>query len=108
MYFFEVLLDWSLFKGSKGKLYVETMHNKEEGGIIRLAYQQQPSNFIPIEGSEIVTKKTHSVRWELLESEWFDLPEDKGVSCIWIQAKADKGKKCSVALATLIIGDDFE
>lgn len=105
MYFLEVLLDWSFFKGCKGKLYVETMHSEEEGGKIRLAYQQEPNNLIPVKGSEIVTRKTHSVRWELLESGWFDIPEEGGVSCLWVQAKADLGKRCSVALATLVIVD---
>ena len=103
MYFFEVLLDWSLFKGCKGKLYVETMHNDKEGGWLRLAYQQKPALFLSVEGSEIKTKKTYSIRWELLESDWFNLPQDKGVSCLWIQGKAESNKNISVALATLII-----
>jgi len=105
MYFFEVVLDWSLFKGCKGKLYVETMHSDsiKEGGWLRLAYQQMPSEFIPVEGSTIKTRVTSPARWELLESDWFELPEEPGVSCLWIQGKAEPDKRISVALATLVV-----
>ena len=102
-YFFEVVLDWSLFEGCRGKLYVETIHNKEHGGVLRLAYQQKPANMIPVVGSEIVTRDTSGVRWQLLESDWFDLPVVEGVSCVWVQGKAGEGLTCSLALATLVI-----
>ena len=103
MYFFEVVLDWRLFEGCRGKLYVETIHNKEHGGELRLAYQQKPAEFVVVEGSEVVSENTSGVRWQLLESDWFDLPKDEGVSCVWVQGKADEGKTCSLALATLVI-----
>ena len=85
------------------------MHNEEQyGGMIRLAYQQDIAMWVPVEGSEIITKKTHvRADWELQESEWFELPTDvTGVSCIWIQAQAEPLKKCRVALATLVIAEE--
>lgn len=106
MYFMECLLDWSLFPGCQGKLYVETMENEEEGGKLRLGYQQVPAKWIHIEDSEILTEDKppeQSARWALLESPWFDLPKDDGVSCLWILCKAKPGRRCSVALATLVI-----
>lgn len=108
-YFFETVLDWSLFKGTRGKLYVETMHSSEEGGELALSYQQTPprDGMKPIEGSIIKTYPSlHGARWLLAESEWFDLPEQDGVSCLWVLGKADAGKNISVALATLVIADD--
>ena len=109
LHFLEVVLDWTLFKGCKGKLYVETMHNDEEyGGMIRLAYQQYKALWMPVDGSEIITKQPHEdVNWALLESEWFKLPTYvAGVACLWIQGKADGFKKCRVALATLVITEE--
>ena len=103
MYFFEVLLDWSLFEGGLGKLYVETIHNAEYSGELRLVYQQKPAVFVPIVGSEIVTRNVTGVRWQLLESDWFVLPSVGGVSCVWVQGKADMDKLCSIALATLVV-----
>lgn len=108
LYFLETLLDFSLFKGCVGKLYVETMHSSRQyGGSIRLAYVQKIGEWIPIEGSEIYTKKTHEPKdWELMQSEWFALPTVEGVSCVWIQAKAEQFKTCQVAFATLTIAKD--
>lgn len=121
LYFLETLLDFSLFKKCYGKLYVETMHNSRTfGGEIRLAYVQKIDTWIPIFGSEIITKKTHEPKdWELMQSDWFALPEVEGVSCIWIQAKAGQfttgkigefviNKICQVAFATLIIAKESE
>jgi hypothetical protein len=108
MYFMECLLDWSMFRGCKGKLYVETMENAEEGGWLRLGYQQVPAKWVHIEDSEIDTEDKppqQSARWALLESQWFDLPKDPGVSCLWILCKARPKKRCSVALATLVIAE---
>lgn len=108
-YFFETVLDWSLFKGMKGKLYVETMHSPEEGGEIALGYQQAPprEGMEPVEGSIIKTYPSHhGARWLLAESEWFNLPEQSGVSCLWIIGKAEPNKKISIALATLVVADE--
>jgi hypothetical protein len=108
-YFFETVLDWSLFKGCKGKLCVETMHNAEEGGELALSYQQTPprSDMKPIEGSIIKTYPSpHGGRWLLTDSEWFDLPIQEGVSCLWIIGRAEPNKNISVALATLVIKNE--
>lgn len=106
-YFEEFIIDWSLFKNCYGRLYVETMHadglNPKRGGFLRLAYQQNPAEFIPIEGSDIETYQKVSTRWQLLESEWFKLPEEPGVSCVWVQGKALPERECCLALATLVI-----
>jgi len=107
LYFAEFVIDWSLFKDCIGKLYVETMHANSlvppKCGWLRLAYQQEPANFITIEDSEIETSQKVSARWQLLESDWFDIPEEPGVSCVWVQGKTRKGHECSLALATLVI-----
>ena len=107
LYFAEFVIDWSLFKNCYGKLYIETMHadslNPPKLGWLRMAYQQEPAQFIPVEGSEIETQQKTSARWQLLESEWFKLPDEPGVSCVWIQGKTNKGCECSLALATLVI-----
>ena len=107
LYFAEFVIDWSLFKGCKGKLYVETMYaealDPPKYGWLRMAYQQEPAKFIAVEGSEIETRQKVSARWQLLESEWFKTPEESGVSCVWIQGKTKKGYECSLALATLVI-----
>ena len=115
-YFVEAVLDWSLFRGCVGKLYVETMHATyqepgklpwlNEGGWLRLAYQQGPE-MIPVAGSEIKTYAKHVARWQLLESPgWFPIPNVPDVSCLWIEGRAEEGKNISVALATLVIAED--
>lgn len=121
-YFMEQVLDWSLYKGCKGKLYVESMEAEipkgperdaiMEGGWLRLSYQYLPAKQIPVEGSEIKAHRTFGARWTLQESGWFDLPSTPGVACLWIQGKAAPGKQISIALANLTIvepepGDDF-
>jgi hypothetical protein len=111
MYFMEVLLDWSMYPNCVGKLMVETIHNADEAGRLRLSYQQEPAKWIPVEGSIIFTNskpEKHRARWTLLESDWFPLPTEPGVSCLWIDCMAEKGKKCSVALATLVIKEEVK
>ena len=107
MYFMELVFDWTLFpKGTQGKLYAEIMgaHVRSETNIeIRLAYQLEAAEWIPVEGSNI--KHEGSNRWQLLESEWFDLPHDPGVSCLWIQGQSHNKGVCHVALVTLVIAE---
>jgi len=106
-YFGEFMIDWSLFSDCYGKLYIETMHSDglqpPKGGTIRLASQQQPAKYIPVEGSEIDTYAKVPARWQLLESDWFRLPEEPGVSCVWVEGRPLPGRECLLALATLVI-----
>jgi len=110
LYFEEFLIDWSLFSNCSGKFYVETMHcetlKPPQAGALRLAYQQLPAQMIPIEGSEITTYQKTKSRWQLLESEWFKLPQKRGVSCVWVQGKANPKCEISLALATLVIAEE--
>ena len=106
-YFEEFVIDWSLFKNARSKLYVETMHGNQSGkmesGELRMSYQYLPAIQIPIAGSEIKTRQKVTARWQLLESEWFDMPTTGDVACVWIQGKADPNCNISLALATLVI-----
>jgi len=102
-YFEEFVIDWSLFKDCYGKWYCETLHDAENGGMLRISYQQKPHHMYEIHGSEIRTEIKNSNRWQLLESGWFKLPEKPDVSCVWIQGKPDDGKQLVLALATLVI-----
>ena len=102
-YFEEFVIDWSLFPDCFGKWYCETLHSEEQGGQMRMSYQQKPHIMYAMVGSEIRTERKNSNRWQLLESGWFKLPEKPDVSCVWIQGKPDDGKKLSLALATLVI-----
>jgi hypothetical protein len=109
LYFMELVFDWTLFPpNAKGKLYAEIMGNRrlpEDDIEIRLAYQQEPYNWIPVPGSEI--RHSGSTRWQLVESNWFELPKEPGVSCLWIQGQVHKeGGKCQVALVTLVIAQE--
>ena len=107
LYFVETVLDLSLFKHCKAKLYVETLHREKEGGELRLAWQQAPSKWNPFQGSEIVTRKKNSGHWQLMESEWFTVPYIPDVSCLWVQGKAAADKEqISVALATVVFAVD--
>lgn len=110
LYFMELVFDWSILPpNSYGKLYAEILGNREvsEDHIaIRLSYQQKPQIWIPVVGSEIVHKGIP--RWQLLESMWFKLPREAGVSCLWIEGKTmvEKGA-CRVALVTLVIAEEI-
>ena len=111
MYFFEQLIDWSdLPQNSYGKLMAEVSNalvRKSNARIgVRLAYQQKVAKWIPIEGSEAYGEGDK--RWELVSSDWFKLPTDSGVSCLWLQGMAEEGAICSVALVNLAIAEEVE
>jgi len=105
--FMEAVVDISLFAGKQAKLYVETLHQKGDGGSICLAWQQKKKEWNHFENSYIHTSKKSPTKWQLLESDWFPIPDIKGVSCLWIMGKRyPETEKVGVALASLVITDD--
>jgi hypothetical protein len=114
-YFEEFIMDWSILpRGAKGKLYFESQHADipgtppvKEGGEVRLAYQYEPWHMIPVPDSNVKTYQKFGARWQMYESNWFDMPTTPGLACVWMEGKPYPDRNITLALITLVVAIDI-